>query len=477
VIQLSKGIAPVGSGGITHAGSAEKSDDSHAIAFAAPRTEHGIQGGGAPANVYVDTGNSPAIAQHKPLAGGGADPLESRTRPAEIASAHVVPDITSIVPPPDDLGRALPGVPDSPFKLRAPEQHKPLIEQLGGTKESEGAVERGLAYLASVQEEDGHWTLVTASRRALRNGQSPHDPACTALATLAFLAQDNRPDTPGRYQQVVSKSLDFLITEQSDDGDLRGPLAGGGADQGNMYDHGIATLALDEAALMTRDPRYTSAALKGARFIVAAQNRETGGWRYIPGEQGDSSVFGWQIMALHSAQQVGFEIPATTLRGMIRYILLASSGPNRMLAGYQPREGPTPPMTAEIVFCRMLLGQQLNDDETDEVGGFLGRQPPQGGNADIYYLYYGSLCMMQMHGDAWQRWNTRTRDMLVRTQRRVDESAGYWDNMKWTDRGGRVFTTAVATLTLEVYYRYLPLQKKGEEAIKARASEPARETK
>jgi hypothetical protein len=158
---------------------------------------------------------------------------------------------------------------------------------------------------------------------------------------------------------------------------------------------------------------------------------------------------------------------------MVRYIALASSGSQRMLAGYQPRESPTAPMTAEVVFCRMLLGQQLNDDEAEEVGLFLGRQPPQSGNSDIYYWYYGSLCLMQMQSDAWKQWNTRTRDMLVRTQHRIGESSGYWDNMKWSDRGGRVFTTAMATLTLEVYYRYLPLQKRSEDPIHAGAVQPA----
>ena len=68
----------------------------------------------------------------------------------------------------------------------------------------------------------------------------------------------------------------------------------------------VATLALSEAALMTGD-RGHAAALKAAQFIVKAQDRESGGWRYLPGEFGDTSVFGWQIMALHSARQLGFE--------------------------------------------------------------------------------------------------------------------------------------------------------------------------
>lgn len=441
--------------------STERPTDPDALAFASRRTEHGVEGGGAK-DILIDIQIDPAEPLNKPSGNSKSlDPLRSRPRPAAVATEAVVPDLSPILPPPSDIGPVAAVLPPSPFKLRAPEEHQPVIEQLGGTKESEGAVERGLAYLASVQEDDGRWTYITGTRRPRQSsGRHAHDPACTALSVLAFLAQDHRPDKPGKYQEVVSKALDFLVSEQLEDGDLRGPMRGGGADQGNMYDHGIATLALAEAALMTRDPRYTDAAIKAANFIIAAQNQETGGWRYIPNEAGDSSVFGWQIMALHSAEQLGFQIPPETRRGAIRYIAMASTGGHHMVAGYQPFTGASAPMTAEIVFCRMLLGQQLTEDEADVVGAYLGRQPPEAGNPDIYYWYYGSLCMMQMQNDAWKEWNTRTRDMLVHSQRKLGDDKGYWDNMRWSDRGGRVFTTAMATLTLEVYYRYMPMQKR-----------------
>ena len=468
---MPKGIAPNGAGGLTRAGGgAEKRASPDAPAFAASRTEHGPEGGGA-RNVAVEIGRDTASSARPLGSESGLDPLEGHPRVTEIASARVVPDVAAVLPAQNDIGPTLPSVPDSPFKMRAPEIHKPILEQLGGTRESETAVERALAYLASVQEEDGRWTFVNGNRRPPRNSQvRSHDSACSGLSILAFLAQDHRPDKPGPYQQAIAKSLDFLLSQQTEDGDLRGPHRGGGADNANMYDHAISTLALAEAALMTRDPRYTAAALAGARFIVEAQDPRTGGWRYIPGEQGDSSVFGWQIMALHSAEQLGFEIPAATRRGAIRYIAISSRGNQHMLAGYQPRENPTAPMTAEITFARMLLGQQLNEDEADEVSAYLGRQPPQLNNPDIYYWYYGSLCMMQMQTESWKSWNTHTRDLLIRTQYRIG-NLGYWDNLKWGDRGGRVFTTAMGALTLEVYYRYMPLQQKAEEAITAKARE------
>lgn len=291
--------------------------------------------------------------------------------------------------------------------------------------------------------------------------------ACTGFSLLAFLAQDNTPDKPGPYRQVTARAVEYLISMQDDDGDLRGPpeFRAGGSDAANMYDQGIATYALAECAIMTRDPKVVDAAMKGAAFIVKAQDPNSGGWRYSPQEYGDSSVFGWQIMALHSAQQVGFEIPRETLEGAKRYIASCEEGRHRLLAGYQPHTGATPTMTAELMFCRMLLDMPLSDDGMREATRFLARQPPEPRNADLYYWYYASLSMLHMNNPLWKDWNVLTRESLIRMQQQDGPSAGCWDgDSRWAQRGGRVFSTAMATLTLEVYYRYLPLRKSVEPA-------------
>jgi hypothetical protein len=230
-----------------------------------------------------------------------------------------------------------------------------------------------------------------------------------------------------------------------------------------MYDHGIATYALAESAIMTHDPRVIDAALKGATFIVNAQDANSGGWRYSPQEFGDSSVFGWQIMALHSAEQVGFEIPQQTLDGAKRYLQSCEEGKHGLLAGYQPHQGATPTMTAELLFCRMLLDMPLSEDGMREATRFLARQPPEANAADFYYWYYASLSMLHMSNPLWKDWNVLTREALVRMQEKEGPAAGSWSgDSRWAQRGGRVFSTAMATLTLEVYYRYLPLRRQAD---------------
>jgi hypothetical protein len=352
--------------------------------------------------------------------------------------------------------------PPSPFP-RSPEERKPRIEKQGGTRESESAVDFGLAYLAHQQEPDGRWTLVLDDGLPGRRPKSFHDMANTGLSILAMLTRDNTPDKPGPYRDAVAKGLDYLIATQDENGDLRGPahLRGEGSRRGDMYDHAIATLALAEAALMTRgDKRYTAAALRGAAFIVAAQDERSGGWRYIPGEYGDSSVFGWQIMALHAAEQLGFETPAETRALAQRYLRLVSQGRRGVLAGYQPGRTPTPTMTAEILYARMLLGQKIGDDDLAEAVAFLAQDPPDLREPNLYYWYYASLCMLQAQNEQWKRWNTVTRDGLVALQKRGGRLDGSWDaDPRNAERGGRVYMTAIAVLTLEVYYRYMPLQR------------------
>ena len=347
-----------------------------------------------------------------------------------------------------------------PLAQRSVAARKPLLERMGGTEQSEDAVGRALAYLARQQEPDGRWTYVLPSSQRGRRGRTPHDMALTGLATLCFLAADHTPNRTGPYREGVEAGIDFLIAGQRPDGDLRGPFAGGGADAGNLYDQGIATLALAEAALMTGDARITSAAIKGAEYIVGAQHRGTGGWRYVPGESGDTSVFGWQVMALHSAGQLGFEWPEASRELAKKYVRITSQGRHKSLGGYQPGNSPTPAMSAELLLARILLGEKLSPEAEEEVCRFLPRQSSN----DFYGTYYASLSLVQLQNETWKKWNEKTRENLIRQQRRGGgEDDGCWDtHITWGERGGRVYSTALACLTLEVYYRYLPLNEAAE---------------
>ena len=64
----------------------------------------------------------------------------------------------------------------------------------------------------------------------------------------------------------------------------------------------------------------------------------------------------------------------------------------------------------------------------------------------------------------WDAWNRKMRRALIETQVKLGCATGSWDPEKPTtddgdQNGGRLMTTSFSTLTLEVYYRYLPLFK------------------
>ena len=350
------------------------------------------------------------------------------------------------------LGPGRLAAPESLFQ-RSFEQRQRFIEGLGGSKESEAAVARALAYLARIQQPDGRWTFAQAGERQAGASRPNYDPALTGLAALCFLAADHTPAKPGPYQACTGRAMAFLTALQKPTGDLRG--------HGDMYGHAIAALALAEAATMTGDAACREAAIRAGRFILQAQHPRTGGWRYVPRDPGDTSVFGWQVMALHSAERLGAEIPEPARKLALGWLNRVSQSPRKMLAGYQ-NANHTRPMTAEAVFSRILLGQQLSAADQKEACDFLMGLPPGKGQPNFYYYYYGSLALMQMQNAAWQQWNAKMRDLLVRLQRRGGTLDGSWDPRHPLDRrGGRIYTTALAALTLEVYYRYLPMYVTG----------------
>ena len=80
--------------------------------------------------------------------------------------------------------------------------------------------------------------------------------------------------------------------------------------------------------------------------------------------------------------------------------------------------------------------------------------------------------MYQHGGEAWTTWNAHVRDDVVRRQRAQGHMAGSWDpdDSPYGAKGGRIYGTALATLTLEVYYRFLRLY---EPSTSATAGDPS----
>jgi hypothetical protein len=347
------------------------------------------------------------------------------------------------------------------YQDRTADDRAAVARRRGGSAETEAAVQGALKWLAASQSHDGRWDAdrfgAGEERTVLghdRQGAGARaDTATTGLALLAFLGAGHT-HREGKYKEIVKRGLEHLLNAQAADGNL-----GGDAElYAFMYSHGIATLALSEAFAMSGDKRLLPSLRAAVDYTVAAQHPTTGGWRYRANDPGDTSQLGWQLMALKSAELSGIAMRDQTRQGMLRFLRSVSSGAQGGLASYRPREQATRPMTAEALVCRQFLGMTRDNPAANEAGDYLLGALPGGDQVNLYYWYYGTLGMYQLQGEHWRQWNEALQKTLVERQVTTGDRAGSWDpDCIWAGYGGRVYSTAMAALCLEVYYRYLPL--------------------
>jgi hypothetical protein len=421
-----------------------------------------------------------ADLRRRPRPGNGAGGGSAGERPRRSASAArpiaLAPTTPGGIPGLSDRGgaggRALADVPE-PFRPRLDPNRSALARGAGASEGSERAVARALDWLARHQDADGRWNGgsqrvpvegLEAEGRTSFTAHCPAgdvcagechyieaDTALTGLALLAYLG-GGHTHTGGRYAEVVGRGIDYLLRAQKADGDLRGPSRAVG-----MYCHAMAALALCEAYALTADARLRGPAERSVEFLARSQARDGLSWRYAPREPiGDTSILGWVVLAMKSAQDAGLRVSQVAQRGAIGWLGAVSSGSSGGLASYQPARKVTPTMTAEAWVCRQFLGVGGPGPASDEAADYLLRSAPDRGPYNLYYWYYGTLAMFQHGGSAWTRWNDQVREQLVRRQRARGHAAGSWDpdDDLYGSRGGRIYSTSLAALTLEVYYRY-----------------------
>jgi len=351
------------------------------------------------------------------------------------------------------------------------------------------------------------------------------DTGTTALVILAFLGAGYTHEG-GKYAVEVDRALDWLVRQQGRDGNL----CGNAEHYARMYCHAMATYALAEAYGMQQDTildpiispvlvktpgdvfaaasvmavgsmtsqqglmllaasstrrqmeadkiasslrrvddlRLRSALSRAVAFTIGQQDPKSGGWRYRQLQEGDVSMFGWQMMSLKSAEIAGVFVPARVRMRMNEFLNSVRQGQDGGLFGYrrnvpkggQDTEPVTPTMTAEALFCQQMLGYPQDSASSRESVAYLMRHTPRLSEINYYYWYYGTLAMYQNGGRAWQDWNSVVREVLISEQIKTGKNAGTWDpNDEWGRYGGRLYSTALATLTLEVYYRFLPLYR------------------
>lgn len=324
-----------------------------------------------------------------------------------------------------------------------------LVRRFGGTPESEQAVDMALAWLAAHQRRDGSWRFTfdeACGGRCRDPGTVGTTTGATALALLPFLGAGHLPEE-GPYGEVVQNGLYYLR------GRMLKTSRGGDLQEGTMYAQGLAALALCEAYAMSKQEPLRAAAQSSVDFIANVQH-PAGGWRYYPGQPGDTTVTGWQLMALKSAHLGGLHVPSPVIERARHYLNTVQQNQGAYYGYALPAKEPGP--TAVGLLCRMYMGWKQDDPRLQAGVAYLAKIGPS--RNDMYFNYYASQVLRHYGGAEWPKFNERLREHLLASQARSDHERGSWHFAeKHGSVGGRLYTTALCAMILEVYYRHLPI--------------------
>ena len=369
----------------------------------------------------------------------------------------------------------------------------------GGSRASEIAVDAALRWFKRHQSPNGMWDVdgypvncaLAGAKCEPGTGHAGDDgdAAMTGYAVLAFLGGGYDHRTPNKYRATVKGGIDWLIANQKADGSFG---------KSRNYENGICSMALAEAYAMTQDPALQEPAQKGIDYLLSVQgggegSDAMGAWDYTkPGGRIDASVSGWCVMALKSAKAGGLDVGSGMTKSKA-WFEHTWEGANAQ-AGLNPSD----PYEDTSIFPYVEKGGEFQKIQAGELGKGKGARTSIGlcigvflghGAGDIkmesmanevmkthlpsytnfdsmnqYWMYYNTLGIFQVGGERWTKFNAVVRDVLVNAQRKSDDCFdGSWD---WKQAGngyhghdtGRILSTAYCALSLQVYYRYVPIK-------------------
>jgi hypothetical protein len=374
-----------------------------------------------------------------------------------------VADIGAETLPSTDATNEIGSIGGTGLEGRGEAARKALVASGGGSAESEQAVALALAWLAQHQNPDGSWswdhTKGPCQGRCTQPGNiTKGNISATGLGLMPFLGA-GQTHKQGKYQKVVYSALQYLTANQKAE-------AGGGSfmDEGTMYGHGICSIAICEAYAMTNDRNLMLPAQAALNFIVSAQDKVGGGWRYHPGQPGDTSVVGWQLMALKSGHMAYLTVPEATIQGISNFLNTVQTEGGYGYGYTAP--GKLPGCSAIGLLCRMYLGWKKENPALQQGIEYLGQMGPSHfveNGVNVYYNYYATQVMHHFGGEPWDQWNNVMRDFYVNSQSKNAHETGSWffkGGDHGAERGGRHYMTCMCCMTLEVYYRHLPVYRK-----------------
>ncbi|RME75625.1 MAG: hypothetical protein D6785_14645 [Planctomycetota bacterium] len=333
-------------------------------------------------------------------------------------------------------------------------------------------------------------------------GMNGYDAGVTGLAVLAFLGSGHTHKA-GKFRLQVKKALEWIKSIQVVNpsskwyGSIGYIINGKKTSQPEwIYSHCICTLALCQAYAITKDYQLKDYAQRAVDFLVKCQNPGLG-WRYddtnparvIKSGKNDTSVTGWAIMALKAAKRGRLKVPYRSFKGAKKWFrrvtgskgqvgYMTPGGGSSVLYGRQNSFDELPTNTAISVKSRLLLGEYKMKRDIQKGANILMKNLPKWEKRTInmYYWYYGTHAIFQIRG---RKWDCRKKILILPNERKRKVSCcwyhailqallpfqrqegkkscgdGSWDPVsEWGIAGGRVYSTALCALTLEICARY-----------------------
>ena len=312
------------------------------------------------------------------------------------------------------------------------------------TPETLKAVVKGLDYLQLKQSDDGSWVM---------GGGEGYPVAMTALAGTAMLAHGNSP-TRGKYAKSVQGAIEYLVRCATATGLITGSSQDGGQP---MHGHGFALMFLACVyGMITKESlrQKVQAAVRKAVALTSQGQSLHGGWTYIPGAGDEGSVTVTQVQALRAAHNAGFLVPRATIEEAVKYLERCRTPEGGIQYSLLAASGPRLPISAAAVATLYNAGQFDSSIATDCLkyvwAKFSATEGWDKGDGHSFYAHLYAAQGFYMAGDQyWDKYFPATRDQLLAMQ----QPEGSWNG----DGVGTVYGTSIATIILQLPYKYLPI--------------------
>jgi len=368
---------------------------------------------------------------------------------------------------------------EPPFGLN-PSARRRALSKYGG-QGTEKALAAALDWLVVHQEKDGHWSASRFSKRCEESkakstcsggGHPEHNAGVSSLALLALMGNGSGLQG-GPHTEEVQRGIEWLAAQQNPKTGLIGSKVG----HAYIYDHALATIALAKG-LRSGGSAVLREQLGLARDFILSQQLESGGWRYgDPGDKAaDGSVTPWIVHALVDLEECGVPVDSSVTQRALSWLEKMADGKTGRMGYINPGEGSArvpnanghyervcATLTGAALFARIHAGQTAEDYPLmNRQAQLILENPPrwQVDQADLYGWYHCTYGLYNYGGKAWKVWNEAMKESLLAAQV-SDRKSHAFGSIKvqsaWAYSGGRVYSTALGALMLEVYISGAPL--------------------